>query len=692
MLIVERWPITESPLPLAEALPGSNSYENIVQLTALDWIIILGYLVFALGVGVYYSRRAGKNSEEYFLAGRTLPWWVLGTSMVATTFAADTPLAITEMSRKQGIWENWFWWNWLLFGLLSVFLFARLWRRANVLTENELLELRYSGKPAAALRIFKAGYFSLLFNFIVMGWVLTSMASVMSIMLSDAEGQMVISHHVLIWILVVISVVYALLSGFWGVVVTDVVQFVISMVGAVVLAWIALSHVGGVSGLMDGLDKTLERRVENLEAKIEQQENDLANATADTDSSEAALKIGVELEKTRTRLSQTPRNAAQATRMIPTYPESVPVFSFEFLNSQFFNFIVLILVMWWSNHSTDGGGYLIQRTMAARDENHAMAANLWYNFANFALRTWPWVIVALVSIVMFDDLSGHELGEKAGYPLVMKELLGPGLRGLLLVSFLAAFMSTIDTHLNWGSSYLVHDIYRRFMAPSKTESHYVMVSRICTIGLMVAAALLATQMSSVEKAWKFVMAMGAGIGLVLILRWFWWRINSWSEISALVVSVLVTCGFEVLTALQQGDQYKLFSADPTVMGHPFPFHLQLLVVVALSMVSWISVTLLTKPEPDETLRKFYSRVQPGGWWGRFANEEFVGKTRLPSVARGFIWNFVAGMAFVWGGLFMVGYTIFGNWLWAGINLVLMLGGFVHIWRNCLTDKPALKKP
>ena len=661
-----------------------------MQLSALDWGIIASYLLFALGIGIYYSRRASKNSEEYFLAGRTLPWWVVGTSMVATTFAADTPLAITEICRSKGIWENWLWWNGLLYGLLGVFLFARLWRRANILTENELIELRYSGKPAAVLRCFKAGYFAILFNFIVMGWVLNSMASIMAVMLGDG-GQWV-SHTQMIWILVVVSVVYALLSGFWGVVITDVIQFVISMVGAIALAIIALNHVGGVDGLMEKLDTTLASRAATLQEKIDENEQILATlgpagtGSEDKDS-EKATSLENANDELKLKLKQLPRDAAEVTRVVPQFPKDVPLFSFEFLNSSFFNFVVLVVVMWWSNHATDGGGYLCQRTMAAKNENHALLANLWYNFANFAVRTWPWVIVALVSMVMFEDLSDHKLGEKAGYPLVMNELLGSGMRGLLLVSFLAAFMSTIDTHLNWGSSYLIHDIYRRFIAKSKSEQHYVMASRICTVGLMIAAALVATQMSSVEKAWKFVMAMGAGIGLVLILRWFWWRINAWSEISALVVSVLITCGFEVLSAYQQGAGYQLFSKDPQLLGRPFPFHLQLLVIVGSSVLTWISVTLVTRPEPEEHLRQFYARVQPGGWWGPIAGQV---ETNLPSVAKGFVWNFVAGMAFVWGGLFFIGYSVFGLWFWAALNLVMMLAGFFHIWRNCLCEEPVVK--
>ena len=670
-----------------------------MQLEIIDWLIVAAYLIFALGVGIFFMGRAGKSSEQYYLAGRSLPWWILGTSMVATTFAADTPLAITEMSRSKGIWENWFWWNWLLYGLLAVFLFARLWRRANVLTENELLELRYSGRPAAFLRFFKAGYFALLYNFIVMAWVINGMSAVLSVMLGQQDviipwfgGNLVLEMQTaMIWLLVVIAVVYSLLSGFWGVVITDVVQFVIAMVGSVTLAVIALNHVGGPVGLQQKLDQQLAENHEQWTAEIAglQSQLDSSSSRSATESNQDATnrtdaggqaevveqenpqELQQRLDQLTQRQQQAPRTAAEAISVVPPWPTGVPLLSFDFLNSKFFQFLVLVLVMWWSNHSTDGGGYLIQRTMAARDEHHALAANLWYNFANFALRTWPWVIVALVSIVMFPDLSNQELGEKAGYPMVMQKLLGPGLRGLLLVSFLAAFMSTIDTHLNWASSYLVHDVYRRFLYPANSDSHYVLVGRMITVTLMVLAAVIALYMGSIEKAWKFVMAMGGGIGLVLILRWFWWRINAWTEITALLVSVLVTCGFELLAAVQTvnaGQEYVLFSTDPTVWGEPFPFHLQLLVVVAVSLMSWVAVTFLTAPEPQQLLVKFYERVQPGGWWGPVRAEAKT--ATLPAVLKGFWLNFVAGLAFVWGGMFCLGYLIFGNWLWSGISAAL----------------------
>ncbi|WP_353565090.1 sodium:solute symporter family protein [Haloferula sargassicola] len=649
-----------------------------MQLAIIDWCIIGVYLIFALGVGLMCRKRASANSEEYYLAGRKLPWWALGTSMVATTFAADTPLAITEMSRTKGIWENWFWWNWLLYGLLAIFLFSRLWRRAEVLTENELLELRYGGKPAAFLRFFKAGYFALLYNFIVLGWVINGMSSVLTVMLGNGEplafevAGWAVSldfREAMVWLLVGISTLYALLSGFWGVVVTDVIQFVIAMAGAVVLAWVAVDHVGGVDELMHGLDRTFAEKAQVLEAEI-----------ADARSGDVAPEQLAALES---KLDLLPKSAGEAISVVPVMPKDVPLMSFEFLNSSFFQFLVLVLVMWWSNHATDGGGYLIQRTMAARNERHALAANLWYNFANYALRTWPWVLVALVSIVLFPDLSGNPLGEKAGYSMVMNQLLGPGLKGLLIVSFLAAFMSTVDTHLNWGSSYLVHDIYRRFMRPGKSERHYVVAGQVATVGLIVAGAIIAKNMGSIEKAWKFVMAMGSGIGLVLILRWFWWRINAWSEISALAVSFLATCGFEVLAAVQTigaGEPYVLFGRDPIVAGHPFPFHLQLLVVVGISLLTWLGVTFATRPESPEKLTAFYTKVRPGGWWGAIG-------AAIPdegrAVTQHFLLNFIAGMAFIWGGMFAIGYAVLHQWSWAIPSAIAMVAGFAWIWISVL---------
>ncbi len=602
-----------------------------MDLVLIDWIIIISYILFSLGVGIYFAKRAGKSTSEFFLAGRTLPWWIVGTSMVATTFAADTPLAITEFVRGSGIWQNWFWWNQILIGLLGVFLFSRLWRRARVLTDNELLEIRYGGKPAAILRGFKATYYAILYNFIVMGWVINAMASVAAVMLN-------IDRWTAVWILVTVALIYALLSGFWGVVITDLVQFSIAMFGSITLAIIAVNSFGGIDVVIEKLN---------------------------------ALSLSGDSSVTTNTL-----------KFIPPVPDS-DFFSLAFWESPFSRFLVFITVMWWSTHNTDGGGYIIQRMSSAKNEKHALMATLWYNLMHYAFRVWPWIIVAMVSMIAFPVIpeSFAEMGSKAGYPLVMQKVLGPGLKGLLVVSFLAAFMSTIDTHLNWGTSYLINDVYKRFFKPKASQKHYVIVSRLITVGMMICAAFFAIKMQSVSKAWEFIFAMGAGIGLVLILRWFWWRINAWSEITALLTSMMITIGLELTAAIQTIKAelpYTLFGKAPVIFGMELQVHHKILIIVPISVIAWMTVTFLTKPESKETLTTFYRRVQPGGWWDPITDQL---TTTMPPVAQGFISNWISGLALVWGSTFAIGHFIFGNLL-TGFGLsILAITGFYWIWKN-----------
>jgi SSS family solute:Na+ symporter len=577
-----------------------------ITLHWIDWSIIISYIIFSLGVGIYFSKRAASSTEEYFLSGRSLPWWIVGTSMVATTFAADTPLAITEFVRGPGIWQNWFWWNLLMGSLLSVFLFSRLWRRAEILTDNELLELRYSGKPAAFLRAFKAGYFAILYNFIVMGWVINAMASVVSVMLNMDKWTAV-------WLCVIIALVYAILSGFWGVVVTDLVQFVIAMFGSIALAIIALNYVGGMEVLLSKL-------------------NELLGTDVVTDNT---------------------------LKFIPPMPDT-GVATQTFWESPFSKFLIFISVMWWSHHGTDGGGYIIQRMSSAKNERHALLATLWFNIAHYALRVWPWIIVAVVSIVMFPIIPSEysELGVKAGYPLVMNTLLGPGLKGILIVSFLAAFMSTIDTHLNWGVSYLINDIYKRFFKPNESERHYVLVGKIMTVILMILAAFTALKMQSISKAWEFIFAMGAGIGLVLILRWFWWRVNAWSEITALATSIVITISFEIIAYFQTINnnlEYSLFGSAPSIFGMSLQVHHKLMIIVPIAIIAWVTVTFFTEPEPMTKLESFYKRVQPGGWWGPVTSSF---DHTLQPVTKGIFILWLAGVMMIYGFTFGIGNLIF----------------------------------
>ena len=592
-----------------------------ITLHWIDWSIIISYILFSLGVGIYFSKRAASSTEEYFLSGRSLPWWIVGTSMVATTFAADTPLAITEFVRGPGIWQNWFWWNLLMGSLLSVFLFSRLWRRAEILTDNELLELRYSGKPAAFLRAFKAGYFAILYNFIVMGWVINAMASVVSVMLNMDKWTAV-------WLCVIIALVYAILSGFWGVVVTDLVQFVIAMFGSIALAIIALNYVGGMEVLLSKL-------------------NELLGTDVVTDNT---------------------------LKFIPPIPDT-GVATQTFWESPFSKFLIFISVMWWSHHGTDGGGYIIQRMSSAKNERHALLATLWFNIAHYALRVWPWIIVAVVSIVMFPIIPSEysELGVKAGYPLVMNTLLGPGLKGILIVSFLAAFMSTIDTHLNWGVSYLINDIYKRFFKPNESERHYVLVGKIMTVILMILAAFTALKMQSISKAWEFIFAMGAGIGLVLILRWFWWRVNAWSEITALATSIVITISFEIIAYFQTINnnlEYSLFGSAPSIFGMSLQVHHKLMIIVPIAIIAWVTVTFFTEPEPMTKLESFYKRVQPGGWWGPVTSSF---DHTLQPVTKGIFILWLAGVMMIYGLTFGIGNLIFQNY-----SASVILFGFAGI--------------
>lgn len=613
------------------------------SLHTIDWTIITAYILFSIGVGIYFTKRASKNTEEYFLSGRTLPWWIVGTSMVATTFAADTPLAITEFIRGAGIWQNWFWWNQLLAGLLAVFLFSRLWRRARVLTDNELLEIRYSGKPAAFLRGFKAAYFGILYNFIVMGWVINAMASVAAVMLN-------IDRWTAVWICVAIALLYALLAGFWGVVVTDFVQFGIAMFGSIALAIIAVNAMGGMDNLLTAL-------------------NDMIPAAGD-----AAAATTV---------------TTNTLKFIPPAPDA-GFFTMEFWESPFSKFLVFLTILWWSRDNSDGGGYIIQRMSSAKNEKHALLATLWFNLTHYAFRVWPWIIVAMVSIVAFPDVSEWALGDKVGYPLVMQKFLGPGMKGLLVVSFLAAFMSTIDTHLNWGASYLINDIYKRFIKPeksftdkSKAQRHYVFVSRILTVFLMIFAALVAVKMQSIGKAWEFIFAMGAGIGLVLILRWFWWRINAWTEISALITSILITVTLEIIAGIQTinaGLTYTLFGRAPIVFGIELQMHHKLLIIVPIAILVWLTVTFLTKPEKESTLDEFYRRVQPGGWWKPISKN--IPRTKA-NVTKGFLSNWLAGIAFIFGATFAIGNLIFGNWGNGLLLTVISILGFAWIWKKTI---------
>jgi Na+/proline symporter len=500
--------------------------------------------------------------------------------MVATTFAADTPLVITGWVRSEGIWKNWFWWNYIFGHVLAVFLFARLWRRAEVLTDNEFIELRYSGKPAAFLRGFKALYFSTIYNFIVMGWVISAMAKVFGVFFG-------VETYIAIVVCLAIAVFYTALSGIWGVAITDFIQYFIALFGSIVLVHFVINspEIGGYSAFLSRLGEV-----------------------------ESNLKFFM------TPSTGTPVDEG-------------------FFSSSFFSFLIFISVIWWSSHNADGGGYIIQRMSSAKNENHAVAGTAWFVINHYIIRLWPWVLIAVASLLVFPYAENSNADQEAYYLLMIKRFLGPGLLGLLFVTFLAAFMSTITTHLNWGSSYLVNDIYKRFIEKDRSDRHYVMVSRIFTIIITILAGIFAFYIKDIGKAWIFLWAMSAGIGLVLILRWFWWRINAWSEISALGSSILTILIMIIYTNI------KGISLE---LKHQ-------VIVIPVSISTWIITTYFTSPEPVEKLQKFYNKIKPWGYWGPVTT---VTQDR-DSLARVLV-NWALGVCVVLAGMIGIGKLLLGE--------------------------------
>src|SRR2546425_2413987 len=447
-----------------------------MQLTSFDWIIIAAYFVFNLGIGVYYARRARRSTSEFFLSGRNVPWWLAGTSMVATTFAADTPLAVTGFVAKNGIAGNWLWWNFVMSGMLTVFLYARLWRRAGVMTDIEFAELRYSGKPATFLRGFRALYLGLPINCIIMGWVNLAMVKILQVTLGVDKSTAIL---ILIGMLL-FTAFYTTISGLWGVLVTDLFQFVLKMGMVILLAILAVKAVGGIDAL-------------------------------------------------KTKIAALDAASGQAGSRLAFFPD---------LDSVWMPAITLFVylgVNWWASWypgaEPGGGGYVAQRIFSAKDEKHGLLATFWFNIAHYALRPWPWILTALASLVLYPELADKE----AGYirTLMDPNVFPPYLRGFMLAAFAAAYMSTIGTQLNWGASYVVNDFYRRFVRRGGAEREYVIASQAVTVGLMLVSIYVTLHLASIEQAWKLLIVTGAGTGTVLLLRWFWWRINAWSEGSAM---------------------------------------------------------------------------------------------------------------------------------------------------------------
>ena len=586
------------------------------EVAAVDWLIVAVYLAFALTVGIVFARRAGRSTNEFFISGRNLPWWLAGTSMVATSFAADTPLVVTGWVRKFGVSYNWIWWSFAIGGMFSVFLLARLWRRAEVVTDVELTELRYGGRPAAILRAFRGAYMAIPVNCITLAWVIVAMIKLMRVLLG-------VDPIVSVAVCLVLTLAYAVLSGFWGVVVTDLVQFVLAMLGSIALCVLTVGKLGGLAAMRT--------------------------------QAQTASSLGSGL-----------------THFFPRPPEGAGPLSAEFWSGPLFAFAVFLFVQWWANKNADGGGVVVQRMSAAKDEKHSLLATLWFNIANYALRPWPWIVVALGSIVLFPDVNHED-----AYPLMMKALVPAGLMGVMVAAFLGAFMSTVDTHLNLSAAYMVNDVYRRFVRKGASEKHYVLVSRVASLGFILLAAGIALVADSISGLFKFLLSFTSGFGLVLILRWFWWRINAWSELSAMLASALISSLLYVLKLYVWAEQLGWLS-DQGILA----------ITVAGSTVTWLVVTFMTAPVEEEKLRTFYRKVRPYGAWRSIASQS--GVTPAKGLGRMLV-NWLAGSAMVLAGTFSIGKFLLGSPRQGWLYLAVTVAGAAVIWREVRGRPPRAQR-
>ncbi len=580
-----------------------------MTISTLDWIIIITYFIFSFGISFYFSKKAGKDTGSFFLSGRNLPWWIAGTSMVATTFAADTPLAVTELVSKNGIAGNWLWWNMVFGGILTVFFFARLWRRANILTDAEFVDIRYEGKPAKFLRGFRAVYIGILMNAIVIAWVNLAMVKILKVMFPDLTffgineihllGITFSAHLLYVGLMMFFVAIYSSMSGLMGVSITDSFQFVMAMTGSIALAYFAVKHIGGIDGLKESLSG---------QKWIFDFIPDIKNSSASTQ----AVNTGTGVLK----LSVTAL--------------------FTYLGVQWW-------ASWYPGAEPGGGGYIAQRMMSAKDEKHSLFATLWFNIAHYALRPWPWILAAMVALVVYPEAQD----KGATYVMLIRDLLPNGLLGLMLAAFFAAYMSTIASQTVWGTSYIVNDLFKPFIKPGASEKYYVKISRITTFVLMFIALIITTQITQISAAWQFILVASGGIGLVLILRWFWWRINAWSEITAMIAPYFL---LPFLISNSYGAGLSLSDDYPII----------LLSIVAWSTFWWILVTFMTKPTSEGKLMEFYKKVHPGGaGWKTIAD-------KLPGVKgdKGFVLmfaNWLLGSIMVIFTLFGIGKFIFKNY-------------------------------
>ncbi|MEZ5344252.1 MAG: sodium:solute symporter family protein [Pyrinomonadaceae bacterium] len=600
-----------------------------MKLVTIDYIIIFGLFFLILAIGFVVSKRSGRDTSEYFLSGRNIPWWLLGMSMVATTFSTDTPNLVTDIVRNKGVSGNWVWWAFLLTGMLTVFIYAKLWRKSGVTTDLEFYEIRYGGKPAKFLRGFRAIYLGLIFNVLMMSAVTLATIKIGEVMLG-------LSPVVTVGIAGIVTVTFSAVGGFRGVVYTDFILFFVAMTGAFGAAYftVNLEEVGGLSQML------------------------------------------------------THSNVAPKISILPDFNDTNLVITL---------LVIPLAVQWWSawypGSEPGGGGYIAQRMLAAKDENHAIAATFLFNILHYALRPWAWIVVALSSLIVFPDLasiqtafpnvSPDKLGHDLAYP-AMLTFLPSGLIGLVLASLVAAYMSTISTHLNWGASYLVNDFYKQTIDPNASERTLVNVGRIATVFLMIISALVALSFTNAMQVFDIIVMFGAGSGLIFLLRWFWWRINAWSEITAMVVSGMISI---LLTFTSLGE--VLFGETGFFESYlRFPF------VVFVTTISWLSVTFFTPPESDKTLFSFYELIRPGGsGWNAVVEKAKDNDIRIRSaetrsnISEGLL-AMLTGTVLIYSALFAVGHLLYGNYAAASALIAAALisaAVLVMIWRKIRTN-------
>jgi solute:Na+ symporter, SSS family len=583
-----------------------------MNVTALDWGIIAAFFIISLAIGLFTAKSAGSSAKEFFLSGRNMPWWLLGVSMVATTFSADTPNLVTDIVRKNGVAGNWAWWAFLLTGMLTVFVYAKLWRRSEATTDLEFYEMRYSGKGAAFLRAFRALYLGVFFNVVIMATVSLAAIKIGGVMLGLSPVQTLL-------IASIVTVVYSSLGGLKGVLLTDFFQFFIAMVGSFGAAYFILDlpEIGSLNNLL-------------------------------------------------------------AHEVVATKLNFLPDFSDP--NIYIPLFIMPIAIQWWATWypgaEPGGGGYIAQRMLSAKDEKNAMGATLFFNIAHYALRPWPWILIALSSLVIFPNISDlqaafpnipvDKLGDDLAYS-AMLTFLPTGLIGIVLASLIAAVMSTLSTHLNWGSSYIVNDFYLRFLKPEASDKELVAVGRVSTVVLMVLSATLALAMSSALDAFEILLQIGAGTGLIFILRWFWWRINAYTEISAMAISFVVAIFFQVINPKVE---WIMIPENQT--------YLKLVYSVSITTIGWLLVTFLTQPEKDEILLSFYRKVTPAAYGWKKVLDRYPAEKQEQGQLPKEIGLMLTGTVMVYAALFSTGFFIYGNILPGFVAAAIAIAGGIII--------------